>query len=156
MTRFIMTIAESAHLVLQSASIAKGGEVFVTKMPVVKIADLAEAMIEIVAPRYGFGPSDIQIEIVGSRPGEKLYEELMSEEEVRRSLELKDMFVVTPAFKSVYGQILYVYPDIISQTCEKSYVSANEAPMSKDLIRQYLLDNKVITITEEITYGELV
>src|SRR3989304_5758085 len=82
--------------------IKKGGEVFVTKMPVVRIPDLAEVMREILAPLYGYRPSDIDIIEIGAKPGEKLYEELMSEEEVCRSIGLMDMFVVTPAFKSIY------------------------------------------------------
>jgi FlaA1/EpsC-like NDP-sugar epimerase len=53
MTRFVMTIKEAARLVLQSVMISKGGEVFVTKMPVVRIPDLAEVMIKLLAPKYG-------------------------------------------------------------------------------------------------------
>ncbi|MBV6517718.1 MAG: capsule biosynthesis protein CapD [Candidatus Brocadia sp.] len=149
MTRFVMTIEESARLVLKSVTISKGGEVFVTKMPIVRIPDLAEVMIEFLAPRYGYRPSDIKIEKIGAKPGEKLYEELMSEEEVHRSLELKDMFVITPAFKSIYEAIKYEYPDIISDRLQKSYVSTTEEPLSKNAIKKYLMDNKIFGQIEE-------
>ena len=144
MTRFIMTIEEAAYLVLKSLTLAKGGEVFVTKMPVVRIPDLAEVMIELIAPRYGYDPSDIEIVEIGAKPGEKLYEELMSEEERTRSLELKDMFVITPAFKAIYDIIEYKYPDTVSEYVGKTYISANESPMSKEELKKYLLDNKIL------------
>ncbi|MHB8565017.1 MAG: polysaccharide biosynthesis protein, partial [Acidiferrobacteraceae bacterium] len=97
MTRFIMSVAEAAALVIRAIILARGGEVFITKMPVVKIVDLAQAMIELLAPRYGRDPADITMTYVGSKPGEKLYEELMSDEETHRSQELEDMFVTLPA-----------------------------------------------------------
>lgn len=153
MTRFVMTIEEAAGLVLKSVLISKGGEVFVTKMPVVKITDLAEIMIKLLAPRYGYDPSDIKIVHIGAKPGEKLYEELMSDEEVHRSLELKDMFVVTPAFKSIYQSISYEYPETISGQIDKSYISENEAPLSKAELEQYLVKNRVLENVEDCFYG---
>jgi len=92
MTRFIMTLEEATRLVLRSAHLAVGGEVFVTKMPVAKIEHIAEHM----RARLG-GNRAIDIEIIGAKPGEKMYEELMNDEEVRRSYEIDDFFVVLPA-----------------------------------------------------------
>ncbi len=70
MNRFVMTIQEAARLVIKGAAIACGGEVFVTKMPVLRIIDLAQAMIDILTPFYGYRPKDITIEYIGPRPGE--------------------------------------------------------------------------------------
>lgn len=144
MTRFIMTISEAARLVLKSLLISRGGEVFVTKMPVVKIVDLAEAMIELLAPKFGFRPDDIKMEEIGAKPGEKLYEELMSDEEMHRSMELTDMFVVMPAFKSIYQNITYSYPNEVSNSVKKSYVSQTEVPMTKNELKQYMVDNETL------------
>lgn len=144
MTRFVMTAKESVMLVLKSAIMSKGGEVFVTKMPVVRISDLANVMIEILAPKYGYNPSDIEIIKAGSKAGEKLYEELLTEEEVSRSMELKDMFVVTPGFKSIYHSINYEYPDTVSKEIQQSYVSFSEQPLDSETLKQYLIDNRVI------------
>jgi FlaA1/EpsC-like NDP-sugar epimerase len=155
MTRFIMTVHEAARLVLESVTISKGGEVFVTKMPVVRIPDLAQAMIEILAPKYGSNPSDIQTVEVGAKPGEKLYEELMSEEETHRALELRDMFAVTPAFRSIYHSITYEYPDTVSDRIEKSYISATEDPMDMESIKKYLKENRVLEKVEGSPYGSL-
>jgi FlaA1/EpsC-like NDP-sugar epimerase len=153
MTRFVMTIEEAARLVLKSVLIAKGGEVFVTKMPVVRIPDLAEVMIKLLAPKYGYKPSDIKTDEIGAKPGEKLYEELMTDQEVHQSLELKDMFVVTPAFKSLFNSITYEYPDTVSTQIQKSYISENESPLNQKEIEKYLVDNRVIEKVEESSYG---
>ncbi len=71
-TRYFMLISEACELVLQAASIGKGGEIFILDMgEPIKIVDLAKKMIELS------GRNDIQIEYCGLRPGEKLYEELL-------------------------------------------------------------------------------
>ncbi len=156
MTRFFMTTAEAARLVLNSVVLSKGGEVFVTKMAVVRIPDLAEVMIEHLAPRYGYRPSDIEVVEIGAKPGEKLYEELMSEEEVARSLELEDMFVVTPAFKCIYQSISYEYPDTVADRAYKSYVSATEKPLSKAMLKKYLVENNILEGIEDDSHWGVV
>ena len=77
--RYFMTIPEACRLVLEAGTMGKGGEIFIFEMgEPVKIADLARRMIELA----GFEPDvDIQISYTGLRPGEKLYEELLSNEE---------------------------------------------------------------------------
>ena len=94
MTRFIMNIEDAADLILKSGQKAKGGEVFILKMPAVKITDLAEGMIEVLAPSYGYNHEDIEIEFVGKRIGEKLYEELMTEDERVFSHEEEELFIL--------------------------------------------------------------
>lgn len=149
MTRFVMTVEEAASMVLKSVILSNGGEVFVTKMPVVRIPDLAEVIIDILAPKYGYKPSEIRITEIGTRAGEKMYEELMSEEEIHRSLELEDMFVITPAFKSIYTSVHYKYPGIVSDKIKKPYVSFSEKPLSRDALKKYLVKNKVFEWFEE-------
>jgi FlaA1/EpsC-like NDP-sugar epimerase len=153
MTRFVMTIREAASLVLASLVFAKGGEVFVTKMPVVKIRDLAEVMVEMLAPVFGHDPSDIEFKTIGAKPGEKLYEELMSEEETFRSMELKDMFVVTPAFRSIYKDIEYAYSGTVSDTVEKSYISSDEPCMDKAWIKDYFEKHNVLGSVIDLMEG---
>ena len=152
MTRFVMTVPEAARLVLKSVVSARGGEVFVTKMPVMKIIDIAEALIEILAPKCGYKPADIGMVEIGAKAGEKLFEELMNEEEVGRAIELKDMFAITPAFKSIYESINYKYKDTVSSKVKRSYVSSNEKAMTKDAIKKYLNTHNVLKHIEEDQY----
>jgi len=134
MTRFIMTIEEATRLVLDSVFLARGGEVFVTKMPVVRIEDLARAMIAELAGE----DADIPIEVIGAKPGEKLYEELMNDEETRRTIELPEYFVILPAFKCVYESIEYHYPDMGEVGISTPYNSATQPVMPVDELRAYL------------------
>ncbi len=101
MTRFVMGIDEAVTLLIDSLKIAEGGEVYVMKMPSVRILDLAKAMID----HYGkeFSLPEIKIEHIGQRPGEKMYEELVTEEEVRRTTDEGDFFVIRPAFDRVFS-----------------------------------------------------
>ncbi len=78
-TRYFMTISEACSLVLEAGVMGKGGEIYVFDMgESVKIFDLAKKMIHLSGLKY---PDDIDIKIIGLRPGEKLYEELLSNEE---------------------------------------------------------------------------
>ena len=84
MRRFVMSIPKAVGLVFKALSMAEGGEIFVLRMPVVRIRDLAEVLIEEYAPRCGRDPETITINVRGKNPGEKLDEELMTDEERSR------------------------------------------------------------------------
>ena len=89
--RFFMTIPEAAQLVIQAACYANGGEIFILDMgKPVKIYNLAENIIKL----SGYTPGvDIKIEVVGLRPGEKLYEELLMNSDSLKNTEHKKIFV---------------------------------------------------------------
>ncbi len=90
-TRFFMTIPEAAQLVIQAGAFAKGGEIFVLDMGApVKIYDLAKNIIKLSGYRPGI---DIEIKEIGLRPGEKLYEELLMNEERLKSTEHSKIFI---------------------------------------------------------------
>ena len=96
MTRFVMTIPQAAELVIKAGVLAKGMEIFILKMPVLKIIDLANVMLHKFAPRYAYDIEHNPMKIIGKRVGEKLYEELMTVEESAFAFENGDMFIVYP------------------------------------------------------------
>lgn len=92
--RYFMTISEAVGLILQAGEMAKGGEIFVLDMgEPVKIKDLAENMIRLYGLTLG---KDINIEYVGLRPGEKLYEELLMAEEGLQKTENSKIYIGKP------------------------------------------------------------
>ncbi len=93
MTRFWISLNQGVHFVIRCIEQMHGGEVFVPKIPSMKMFDLAKA----VAPNS-------EIEIIGIRPGEKLHEVLISEDEARTTVEMEDMFVIQPAEAFWFGR----------------------------------------------------
>jgi UDP-N-acetylglucosamine 4,6-dehydratase len=85
MTRFWISLDQGINFVLSSVQLMKGGEIFVPKIPSMKIAD----MMNTLAP-------DIPVRVVGLRPGEKIHEVLVSEEDTATVLELDDRFIICP------------------------------------------------------------
>jgi len=102
--RYFMTISEAAKLVLETGAMAAGGEIFILDMgEPIKIADLAENLIRMA----GLTPDvDIKIEYVGLRPGEKLYEELLLNEEGIGATLHNKIYVVKPEPSPVAGALL--------------------------------------------------
>lgn len=93
MTRFWISLEQGVRFVINAAETMHGGEVFVPKIPSMTVADLAKA----IAPQA-------RIEFIGIRPGEKLHEVLISEDEARQTVELDDMYVVQPAESLWFGR----------------------------------------------------
>jgi len=85
MTRFWLTLEQGVQFVIQCLNLMHGGEVFVPRIPSMRIMDLATA----IAP-------ECEVEFTGIRPGEKLHEVLVSVDEARRTVALEDMFVIQP------------------------------------------------------------
>ncbi|MEN6325477.1 MAG: UDP-N-acetylglucosamine 4,6-dehydratase family protein [Syntrophomonas sp.] len=129
MTRFVMHVERAVDLILKSLKMSCGGETFVFKMPVVSIGDLARAVVELSG-------KEAEIKNIGLRPGEKMYEELMSEEESARALENDDLFVILPFNyeKEKYGDR---YAGIKLATCGV-YSSADQEVVPLGQVKQML------------------
>lgn len=119
MTRFIMHIHEAAKLILTAGSLSNGGEIFILKMPSVKVPDLADAMIEYYAPKYGFNIDDIDVEIIGKRVGEKLHEDLMTPEELICAEDNGELFIIR-------NEINENHPDFVYNSSEIELLSKHE------------------------------
>ncbi len=92
MTRFWLSLEQGVRFVIHCIEQMEGGEVFIPKIPSTKVTDLAKA----IAP-------EAELEIIGIRPGEKLHEALISEDEARHTIELDKMYVVQPAEAVWFG-----------------------------------------------------
>lgn len=126
MTRFWITLQQGVNFVLSSLEIMQGGEIFVPKIPSMKITELAKAM----AP-------DLPHEMVGIRPGEKLHEVMVPVDDGRNTLALEDRYVIRPNFQ--FWQDKGVYKNAKQVEDEFYYASDNndewlDAAGLKDLI----------------------
>lgn len=112
MQRFFMSKDEAVGLVLKASGMMREREIFIFKMPVLKIIDLAKAMVELYAPRFGLNPKKIKIQITGKKPGERIHEKLLTKDEAAYALETDDMFFIVPVigeFKNMYN-VNKIYP----------------------------------------------
>lgn len=137
MSRFMMSLESAADLVLKAGEEAYGGEIRVFKMPILNIKDLYEVIAEALSRKHGFSKAEIKIEQIGLRPGEKMYEELMTEEESRHAYDAGDYFIIPPMFSK--GKA-WTYP----KAQVKPYGSQDEKAISKLEILDILTREKLI------------
>lgn len=133
MVRYFMTIPEAAQLVIQAASMGHGGEVFILDMgDPVRIVDLARDLIRL----SGLEPDvDIRIEFSGVRPGEKLFEELLTAEEGTQATMHERIFVARP--DSISPHVLQSFLDSVGETAATGHAGNEEIrSMVRDLVGQ--------------------
>jgi len=135
MTRFVMSIKQAVDLIFKAANMAKGGEIFIFKMPSLRIGDLVDVMIE-------ESSKEIKIETIGIRPGEKMYESLITGEEAEHALKTEDMFIILPR-ASQFPTSVYNYKN--AKTAEpRKYTSKDGSLMSKNEIKRMLLEEGLL------------
>ena len=127
MSRFMMTVTQAAKLTIKAMKEACGGEVFVLKMPVIRLKDLADVIISEKCRQLTIDPDTIEIEEIGLRVGEKMYEELMTVEEARGAWELPDMFIIPNPFLGI--RPMY---EGAKTAAQQSYSSHDIAPISRE------------------------
>ncbi|NGZ76114.1 SDR family NAD(P)-dependent oxidoreductase [Saccharibacillus alkalitolerans] len=129
MLRYMMTPSQAIELILEANRLAVGGEVFVLKMPVIRIGDLAEAIIELTAEKYALDYAR-GVRVIGLRPGEKRYEELMTVDEQMIAKEAERMFIIPSLFREKAEQTLVALPDM--------------KPIEKSQVKQWLTEEDLI------------
>ncbi len=142
MTRFFMTADEAVDLLLSALLVSCGGEVFVPKMRAMQLGDLIDALGELLAPRR-----ELKYEEIGRRPGEKPYEELISEHEVSRCLETERLLIVLPFIEEGTLSVLGLpqqeqlgpgnYPDD-PKWVKNTFVSSAVPPLPKAAVLEIL------------------
>ena len=146
MTRFVMPISSTVGLVFKATIMTKGGEVFILKMPVVKLGDLTDAVIEKYSRKYGYKKKDIKKKIVGTRAGEKIFEELMTETEAEMAFETEEMMIIPPQLE--IPNIKFEVKDYQNAVHSKlnRYISKDVKPLSKEEIIRILNENEPKTL----------
>ncbi len=127
MTRFWITLGQAAHFVLESLEKSKGGEIFVPRIPSMKIVDLAQA----ICP-------ECKTEIIGIRPGEKIHETLISEDEARNTVMFEECYVVQ-ANQQRQGDLLKGKNGFQGQLCSEGFEYSsgkNDQWLSVDELRE--------------------
>ena len=136
MTRFLMSLAESVQLVLYAFEHARPGDIFVQKSPASTIADLAQAMRELLR-------SDSKINIIGTRHGEKLYESLVSREEMARAEDVGAYFRV-PADSRDLNYNKYFVEGETKVSALEDYTSHNTTRLDVEQVKQVLMKLKQV------------
>lgn len=144
-TRYFMTIPEACQLVLEAATMGNGGEIFVFDMgKSVKIFDLAKNMIILSGLRY---PEDIDIKMIGLRPGEKIYEELLADgENTVKTYHEKIMIARTKPFD------IKIIESSIINLCKISTETSNLEIVAiiKDLVPEYVSQNSKFEVLDTL------
>jgi len=144
MTRFMMSITDAAMLTLKAATMPKGGEIFVLKMPVIRLRDLVDVVIEETCRKYNVPLAEVRREEIGLRFGEKMFEELMTIEEAKFGFELPEMYAISQAYLAFTGK-KGVSPLAGLKPAEvRSYSSNDQQPISREEVRRLVLDEKLI------------
>lgn len=153
-TRYFMTIPEACQLVLEAGAMGNGGEVFVFDMgESIKIFDLALKMISLSGLRY---PEDIDIKIIGLRPGEKIYEELLADSEATLPTHHKKIMIakVCEAPQDFEEKI----NDLIREDFSRTQQEKNLLIVSKvkELVPEYISQNSVFESIDELKKARVV
>ncbi|MED1873000.1 polysaccharide biosynthesis protein [Brevibacillus borstelensis] len=140
MTRYMMTATQAMSLMLKANELSRGGEVFVLKMPTIRLRDLVDVVIEEVCRKYGI-KDRIEIQEVGLRPGEKRYEELMTEEEKLLAWDHPEMYMIPSPFQEAAG--VHPYPDATRVVCGEVN-SHLEQTIDRETLRDWILTENLI------------
>lgn len=119
MTRFIMSISDAASMILKVTQIAKDGEIFILKMPSVRIEDLAKGMIRVCSARFGIDKNRIPIKISKSREREKFHEFLITHEEVPFCHDMGNMYKISKERSSKIVQYTYFSSETAPRISQK-------------------------------------
>jgi UDP-N-acetylglucosamine 4,6-dehydratase len=138
MSRYVMTIDEAGDLVLEAGDRMLGGEVFVTKMRALDVTDLAAAMAA------AFDKNAYDIVNTGLRPGEKLYEELISADELGRTIDLDRLLVVLPADANDKSLARLTGHYASAQRVTKDWNSSKDTRMTRDEVMRYLAEHRIL------------
>lgn len=128
MTRFVITMEEAVDLICSAVVLTKGQETFVWKMRTLRVMDLLEAMKE----KYGTG-REVKTVVIGKGEGEKIHEDIMTQEELSRAVELEKLYIIHPSIDYLGGMREYNN----ARTISSPVISSN---MGRHMTRQEIME----------------
>lgn len=141
MTRFMMTASQAVKLIMDACENAIGGETFVLKMPIIRLKDLTEVLIEETCKKLNISIEEIKLKTIGIRAGEKRFEELMTKEESEIAFDLGDKYAVIPVLYS--NKLCKIYEGK-KKAVVGSYNSSNKPYLTKEEVRSLLKKERLI------------
>jgi FlaA1/EpsC-like NDP-sugar epimerase len=149
MTRFFLTSDDIERLIRDTMANMAGGEVFVQQMDALRIQDLANAMIETVAPQYGYDPAEVEIDLIGRRVGETLHEEIMTEREMHRAVQRGDLYAIPP--EEVGSDVYFEYGglDAFDEANDVSRTSIDAEMLSYEEVVDFVEDQLNTVVADE-------
>ena len=141
MTRFMMTLSQAVELIMDAGKISIGGEVFVLKMPVIKLYDLAEVVLEETCSKLNIKKEEIELQAIGLRAGERRFEELMSKDESECAFDLGSMYSVV---SSINLEFLREFYEKYKSVRIGSYNSNDETVLNKEQVRSLLKEEGLV------------
>ncbi len=149
MRRFFMSIGDAVNLVLQASQIMIDREVFVLKMPILRISDLAQAVIQWYAPKVGRDPASIPVQVIGRQPGERIHEKLIGRDECRNAFMTPEMFVLRPYSLDPTEEIRSdAYPNAIP--IEEQEISTETSELDSQLLSPQQIFELLVRSEREI------
>lgn len=141
MTRFMMTLSQSVRLIMDAGEQTLGGEVFILKMPVIKLQDLAEVVVEETCSKLNIGIEEVELQTIGLRAGERRFEELMTKDESECAFDLGSMYSV---ISSINSEFLREFYEKYDRARIGSYNSDDEVVLSKEQVRNLLKEEGLV------------
>tara|TARA_B100002003_G_C13991759_1_gene479220 strand:+ start:167 stop:598 length:432 start_codon:yes stop_codon:yes gene_type:complete len=134
-----MSISQAVELMFKASGLMRGHEIFILKMPVATIGDLADSVIELTREKFGI-ENEIMVKIIGKRAGERQHEKLLLREEADQALERDDMFIIRPDvdYEVLHNFTQESYPK--TRLAELSeYSSQDKIQMKREEIQEMLM-----------------
>lgn len=141
MTRFMMTLSQAVELIMDAGEKALGGEVFILKMHVIKLYDLAEVVVEEISSKFNIEKEEVELQTIGLRAGERKFEELMTKEESENAFDLGNMYSV---ISSINSEFLREFYERYEKVRIGSYNSNDKTVLSKEQVRSLLKEEELV------------
>jgi FlaA1/EpsC-like NDP-sugar epimerase len=137
-TRFIMRTQDAVELICKSLDVLVGGEIFVLKMSSFKLGDLADVMVNFVAPHLGIEPKEVQIKTIGLVRGEKMHESLFTKSELDKMVVLDDFYAILDPETFPKHEKYSAYPKATNIGISSDQVPKVSSPELKDIVFECL------------------